>query len=439
MRVAGRRRGALERGGRVRARRGRARPRAAPARRRGGLPAAARGRRRADPDAHRPRRARRRASRASTPAPTTTSSSRSSAPSCSPACARCCAAARRAAAPTSWSATCASTPTPARCLAATATLELTAREFELLEHLMRNERLVVSRQALLDEVWGYHPFAETNTVDVFISNLRRKLEAGGEARVLHTVRGAGYVLREPEDAPPGPLQARPCVDRRAHVRDPLPVRRRDRRVRRAAHPGGLRRRPARHRRRPPGRLRADARRGRRRPGACRGPARSGAAAGGAAVRVVRPTARSCIPPAGQRRPGPTPPRALHDVGPATASSRARSCRRADRRPRRLRPARASPVGEAVAYVQYAKPKAASTARSTASGCSSRFGVIGGTLLAFLAGLYVARRAMRPIAGLTRAAREVARTRDPDVTLPKPEANDEVVGPRPHARGHARAS
>jgi two-component system, OmpR family, response regulator MprA len=75
-------------------------------------------------------------------------------------------------------------------------LELTAREFELLEHLMRNQRIVVSRQALLDEVWGYHPFAETNTVDVFISNLRRKLEQGGEPRVLHTVRGAGYVLRE---------------------------------------------------------------------------------------------------------------------------------------------------------------------------------------------------------------------------------------------------
>ena len=74
-------------------------------------------------------------------------------------------------------------------------LDLTAREFELLEHLMRNERLVVSRQALLDEVWGYHPFAETNTVDVFVSNLRRKLEAGGEPRLLHTVRGAGYVLR----------------------------------------------------------------------------------------------------------------------------------------------------------------------------------------------------------------------------------------------------
>jgi two-component system, OmpR family, response regulator MprA len=74
-------------------------------------------------------------------------------------------------------------------------IELTAREFELLEYLMRNERLVVSRQALLDEVWGYHPFAETNTIDVFVSTLRRKLEEAGEPRVLHTVRGAGYVLR----------------------------------------------------------------------------------------------------------------------------------------------------------------------------------------------------------------------------------------------------
>ena len=74
-------------------------------------------------------------------------------------------------------------------------IELTSREFELLEHMVRNERLVVSRQSLLDEVWDYHPYAETNTIDVFVSNLRRKLEAGGEPRVLHTVRGSGYVLR----------------------------------------------------------------------------------------------------------------------------------------------------------------------------------------------------------------------------------------------------
>jgi two-component system response regulator MprA len=76
-------------------------------------------------------------------------------------------------------------------------LELTAREFELLEFMMRNERLVVSRDKLLEEVWGYAPFSETNTVDVFVSNLRRKLEADGEPRVLHTVRGAGYVMRAP--------------------------------------------------------------------------------------------------------------------------------------------------------------------------------------------------------------------------------------------------
>jgi len=74
-------------------------------------------------------------------------------------------------------------------------VELTQREFELLEHLMRNERLVVSRQQLLDEVWGYDPFSVTNTIEVFVSNLRRKLEAGGESRLLHTIRGAGYVLR----------------------------------------------------------------------------------------------------------------------------------------------------------------------------------------------------------------------------------------------------
>jgi DNA-binding response OmpR family regulator len=75
-------------------------------------------------------------------------------------------------------------------------IELTNREFELLEFLMRNDRLVVSRERLLDEVWGYDPTAATNTIDVFVSNLRRKLEAGGEMRLLHTKRGAGYVIKD---------------------------------------------------------------------------------------------------------------------------------------------------------------------------------------------------------------------------------------------------
>jgi len=78
-------------------------------------------------------------------------------------------------------------------------IELTNREFELLEYLMRNQRLVISRERLLEEVWGYDPMALTNTIDVFISNLRRKLEAGHEPRILHTKRGAGYVVRAPRD------------------------------------------------------------------------------------------------------------------------------------------------------------------------------------------------------------------------------------------------
>jgi len=74
-------------------------------------------------------------------------------------------------------------------------IELTNRQFELLEYLMRNACLVVSRERLLEEVWGYDPMAATNTIDVFISNLRRKLESGEEGRLLHTKRGAGYVLK----------------------------------------------------------------------------------------------------------------------------------------------------------------------------------------------------------------------------------------------------
>src|SRR5690242_8715969 len=74
-------------------------------------------------------------------------------------------------------------------------IELTNREFELLEYLARNQKLVVSRERLLEDVWGYDPFEQTNTIDVFISNLRRKLESGGEPRLLHTKRGAGYVLK----------------------------------------------------------------------------------------------------------------------------------------------------------------------------------------------------------------------------------------------------
>jgi two-component system, OmpR family, sensor kinase len=84
-----------------------------------------------------------------------------------------------------------------------------------------------------------------------------------------------------------------------------------------------------------------------------------------------------------------------------------------------------PVTQPIGYVQYAKPERSIQETVNRVRLFLAFGVLGGTLLAFLGGLLVAKRAMRPIAGLTRAAREVAETRDPAITLPKPQANDEV--------------
>jgi DNA-binding response OmpR family regulator len=74
-------------------------------------------------------------------------------------------------------------------------LDLTAREFDLLELLVRNAGQVLDRPRLHEEVWGYTFDPGTNVADVFVGYLRRKLEAGGEPRVLHTVRGIGFVLR----------------------------------------------------------------------------------------------------------------------------------------------------------------------------------------------------------------------------------------------------
>jgi two-component system response regulator PrrA len=72
---------------------------------------------------------------------------------------------------------------------------LTRREFELLGELARHRNVVLSRQQLLETVWGYDFEVEGNVVDVFIGYLRRKLEADGEQRMIHTVRGVGFVLR----------------------------------------------------------------------------------------------------------------------------------------------------------------------------------------------------------------------------------------------------
>ena len=80
-------------------------------------------------------------------------------------------------------------------------LELTNRELELLAVLLRHPGEVLSRRALHEEVWGYTFDPGTNVADVFVGYLRRKLEAGGEPRILHTVRGVGFVLRPADQDP----------------------------------------------------------------------------------------------------------------------------------------------------------------------------------------------------------------------------------------------
>ena len=74
-------------------------------------------------------------------------------------------------------------------------VELTRREFDLLEELARHRNVVLSRGQLLEQVWGYDFEVDGNVVDVFVGYLRRKLETDGEARMIHTVRGVGFVLR----------------------------------------------------------------------------------------------------------------------------------------------------------------------------------------------------------------------------------------------------
>jgi two-component system response regulator MprA len=74
---------------------------------------------------------------------------------------------------------------------------LTRIEFDLLELFMRHPRQVLTREVILDRVWGYTFDSGTNSLAVYVGYLRRKTEAGNEPRLLHTVRGVGYVLREP--------------------------------------------------------------------------------------------------------------------------------------------------------------------------------------------------------------------------------------------------
>jgi two-component system response regulator MprA len=76
-------------------------------------------------------------------------------------------------------------------------IELTRTEFALLELFLRHPRQVLTRPVVFDRVWGYDFGPASNSLEVYVGYLRRKTEAGGESRLLHTVRGVGYVLREP--------------------------------------------------------------------------------------------------------------------------------------------------------------------------------------------------------------------------------------------------
>jgi two-component system response regulator MprA len=76
-------------------------------------------------------------------------------------------------------------------------IDLTAKEYELLELLLRHPRQVLTRDLIYDRVWGYDFGGESNIIEVYIRYLRQKTEEGGLPRLIHTVRGVGYVLREP--------------------------------------------------------------------------------------------------------------------------------------------------------------------------------------------------------------------------------------------------
>lgn len=78
-------------------------------------------------------------------------------------------------------------------------IELTKREYDLLEYMLRNINIVLSREQLLEVVWGYNYIGDTNVVDVYIRYLRSKIDDDFEYKLIHTVRGVGYVIKECKD------------------------------------------------------------------------------------------------------------------------------------------------------------------------------------------------------------------------------------------------
>jgi DNA-binding response OmpR family regulator len=75
-------------------------------------------------------------------------------------------------------------------------IELTPKEFDLLVYLLNHSRQVVSKNAILEKVWGYDFMGDSNIIEVYVRSLRLKLEKEGEKRLLHTIRGVGYILKD---------------------------------------------------------------------------------------------------------------------------------------------------------------------------------------------------------------------------------------------------
>ncbi len=124
------------------------------------------------------------------------------------------------------------------------TIELSPKEFALLEFLLRNEGRVVTRSQILDHVWGYDYSPDSNLVDVYVTYLRRKVDRGHERRLIRTVRGSGYALgawhvRHSSLAPHTLVHPRPGRDPRRHRRGGVPDH-----PRRAVRPGEQRPRVA---------------------------------------------------------------------------------------------------------------------------------------------------------------------------------------------------
>ncbi len=75
-------------------------------------------------------------------------------------------------------------------------INLTKKEYELLKFLIENKKIVLSREVILNKVWGYDYFGDTNIVDVYIRYLRSKIDEQYNTKLIHTVRGVGYILKD---------------------------------------------------------------------------------------------------------------------------------------------------------------------------------------------------------------------------------------------------